>query len=158
MIGQIYKVLPGSGIKIVKSGSCQFDKLYKKLKGVFDEYDYDFLEKEHSTKEQPQGRESIIVWVAEREIDDYAKFNIKIRFFIENLNKVDGTYKGNFEIKIWADVTLDYHNKWQGNPITEFMFKMYNEYVIKSKIFSNYEARLLSDIEKLKEVINKNIK
>jgi hypothetical protein len=158
MIGQKYKVLPGSGIRTKRHGSCNFNSMYKEMKAVFDEYNYDFIEKEHTTKDLPNGREIVIVWNAEREVDDYAKFEIKVRFFIENLNKKNGNYEGNFEIKIWAHVILDYKNKWQGNPITEFLFKIHNEYIIKSKILNNYEPRLLSDIEKLKGVIKKYLK
>ena len=82
MIGQKYKVLPGTGIKTKRHGSCNFESLYKKLKSVFVEYGYDFLEKEHITKDLPQGRENKIIWVAEREVDDYARFDIKIIFFL----------------------------------------------------------------------------
>ncbi len=157
MIGKKYKVLPGSGIRIKRSGSCNFEKLYKELKGVFDDFGYDFLEKEHTTKDLASGRELIIVWVAEREVNDYIKYEMKVRFFVENMIKTEDKYKGLFEIKIWANLELDYNNKWQGNPITEFLFKVYNSYLIKEEIFT-HQKKLESDVEKLKNVIRKYIK
>lgn len=158
MIGQKYKVLPGSGIRIKKSGSCKFNKLYSEAKKMFDEYSYDFIEKEHTAKDLPQGRENVIRWEAERKVDDYAKFEIRVTFFIENLREVNNTYEGKFDIKIFANITFDYMNKWQGNVIKEFMFKFYNEYIMKDKILGSYEPKILSEIEVLKEIIRKYIK
>ncbi len=158
MIGQKDKVLPGSGIRIKIDGKCNFEKLYEDMKSFFDEHDYDFLEKEHTEKDLPQGRELIIVWTAEREVDDYAKYDIKVRFFIENFRKEGSVCSGNFEIKMWATITFDYKNNWQGNPITEFLFKIYNSYIIKEKILNNYEPKLESEIEELKSLIKEHIK
>lgn len=153
MIKKVYKVLPGAGIRIKKSGFFNFDKLYTEMKEWFDDHDYVFHEKEHTEKEGSLGREVMMKWIAVREIDDYAKFNIEIQFFIEKLIKIENKSKGELRITFFANVELDYKNNWQKNPFTKFLFFIYNNYIMKTKILTNYEPKIKKDIEELREIL-----
>ncbi|MDD5649558.1 MAG: hypothetical protein PHF86_03960 [Candidatus Nanoarchaeia archaeon] len=157
MIKKVYKVLPGSGIRIKKSGFFNFDKLYTEMKEWFDDHDYIFHEKEHTEKEGPLGKEVMMKWIATREIDDFAKFNLEIQFFIEKLIKIDKRSKGELRITFFANVELDYKNNWQKNPFTKFLFTIYNNYIIKGKILGNYEPKIKSDIEELRQILKENL-
>ena len=145
MIKTKYSVLPSTGIQIKKKGFFKFKELYKDMKSWFDDHGYDFHEKEHSEKEKSIGKEVKIVWEAEREIDEYTKFYIKIEFFIENLRKEDNKEIGNIKITFWSNIIFDYKKKWQSSAIGKFLMHLYNNYLIKAKIFSYYEPKLKAD-------------
>ena len=157
MIKKIYKVLPGSGIRIKKTGFFKFESLYKDMKEWFDEHEYFFHEKEHAEKDLPQGREVLMKWIAEREIDDYTKFKIEIHFFIERLMKINDKYKGELRITYFAHVELDYKNNWQKNPFTKFLFFIYNNYIIKAKILVNYEPKIKADVEAVRQILKEHL-
>jgi len=153
MIKQVYKVLPGAGIRIKKSGFFNFESLYKNMKEWFDDHEYIFHEKEHAEKDLPLGKEVLMKWIAEREIDDYTKFKIEIHFFIERLLKINDKYKGELKITFFAQIEFDYKNKWQKNPFSKFLFFIYNNYIIKSKILTNYEPKLKEDVESIRKIL-----
>lgn len=153
MIKKEYKVLPGTGIRIKKAGFFDFEKLYKDMRSWFSEHDYDFHEKDHTEKDLPLGREILMKWHAEREIDDYARFNIDANFFIEKLIKINDKDKGEIKIIFFAYVDLDYKNRWQTNSLYKFLFFIYNNYIIKSKILTNYEIKLKNDVDNLRDVV-----
>lgn len=153
MIKKVYKVLPGTGIRIKKSGVFNFDGLYKDMKDWFIDHEYLFNEKEHTEKDLPQGREILMKWIAERDIDDYAKFKIEINFMIEKFMKLNGKTKAELKIIYFAQIDLDYKNNWQKNSLYKFLFFMYNNYIIKSKILTNYEPKLKKDVDDLREIV-----
>jgi len=143
------KVTPGTGIRIRQTGTFDLNKLYKDLKAWFDSRKYFFQEKEHAHKSLEKGDSILIRWEAEREIDEYAKFIIKIKFYIENIKKQDGLDKGKIEIITSASVGLDYKNHWQSKPLGNFLFPIYNKYIIKNKIKDYYEKNLYSEVLEL---------
>jgi len=149
MIKKVYKVLPGTGIRIKKAGIFDFDGLYKDMKSWFIEHEYLFHEKEHTEKDLSHGREILMKWYAEREIDDYAKFRIDIFFFVEKFTRLDKKAKAELKITYFASVELDYKNNWQKNPLYKFLFFIYNNYIIKGRILTNYEPKLKNDLREI---------
>ena len=157
MIEKVVKVLPGSGTRLLFPNVVfNFDKLYKTMKSWFDDHDYDFHEKEHTEKDKPLGREILIKWVAEREVDDYAKFIIEVKFFIENFTEIEGANKCDLELKFWARVELDYKNAWQTNRLYKFLFWFRNNFLIRKKIENDYCGKLKEEVNELQEIA-KNI-
>lgn len=153
MIKKVYKVLPGTGIRIKKSGVFNFDGLYKDMKDWFIDHEYLFNEKEHTEKDLPQGREILMRWTAERDIDDYARFKIEISFMIEKFMKLNGKARAELKITYFANIDFDYKNNWQRNSLYKFLFFMYNNYIIKGKILTNYEPKLKKDVDDLREIV-----
>ncbi len=149
MIGKEDKVLPGSGIRINFNGKFNLDSLYKELKGWFDKNKYDFTEKEQTVKDKDSGKEIVVKWEAERKVDDYAKFDIRIDFFLENLNKVKEGVEGKVKITFFAKIILDYKNKFGYSKLSKLMFDIYNNLIIKGKIENVYEDKLDREVKEL---------
>ncbi len=149
MISRTYKVLPGVGIQIRHKGLFNLNKLYSDMKKWFKDNGYYFSEKEQGIKDREKGREIKQKWEASREIDDYARFIIKVNFFFEDLNKVDHMDKGYVKITFFADVLLDYKEKWQTNGLYKFLFFVYNNYIIYHKIKEVYDVKLKQEVDGL---------
>jgi len=150
MIDKVDAITPGAGIRLRKKGVVDFNGMYKDMRAWFGGV---FFEKEQSVKDKDLGREITIKWEAKREIDAYAQFNIKVNFFIQNVEERREQNKkmqdGNFEIKFWAEVVLDYADKWERKPFGQFLFRLYNNMVIKSKIQNVYEDKLDKELQSL---------
>ncbi|MBL7147780.1 MAG: hypothetical protein ISS82_03065 [Nanoarchaeota archaeon] len=146
MIGQKEGITPAKGLLIRYKGEFNLDEMYKKCKDWFKSKKYIFTEKEHTQKDKPQGTELNIKFVAEREIDDYVRFDIETYFFILEISKKGNVANANVKINIEGWVVLDYKNKWQGNPFSKFLFFIYNNYILKKKIIEVYENKLYLEI------------
>jgi len=142
MISEKYKVFPSAGIQIRRTGTIDFNSLYKKMRSWLEDNNYTFVEKEHTVKDKPKGKEIVLKWEATRDIDSYARFVITTNFFFENLAKEGNAMKGFAKITFWADVMLDYRKQWQKNRISKFLFFLYNNYIIKRKIIGVYDTKL----------------
>lgn len=135
-------------------GDFDLDRLYKECKKWFKSKNYIFTEKEHTDKTRPQGDELNIKFMARREIDDYAEFNIETYFFILEVNKKDNKISNaHVKINIEAFVKLDYKGLWQKSPFKKFLFFIYNNYIIKKKILNEYEGKLENELTEYSNLI-----
>ncbi len=155
MIDKEDYVTPPTGIRITQKGVFDADKLWRKLRSYFNSKNYFFQEKGQTEKIKPVGRGIELEWIAEREVTDYIKFNIKIKFRLEKLNKVKTQrkeiYKGDFEMKTFAYLTLDYKKKWQAKPLSNLFFHIYNNYIIKGKIIE-LEDKLYEEVTEIQNI------
>lgn len=116
-----------------------------------------FMKKSIQKKTCLKASEVLMKWIAEREIDDYTKFKIEIHFFIERMMKINDKYRGELRITYFAQVELDYKNNWQKSPFTKFLFFIYNNYIMKTKILVNYEPKLKRDVESVREILKEHL-
>lgn len=144
-------VVPAPGLIIKKVGDFDLDALYSDLHLFFEENSYIFHEKENTTKVKDKGNELEIRWTGERNVDTYARFIIDVYFYIERLKKVGKVYNGDLTIYLNASVELDYKNEWPLKPFGNFLFKVYNGYVIKQKIIDKYYGPLYGEITALQD-------
>lgn len=155
MIGETVKVTPGQGLQIRKSGVFDLDKLYQEMTNWFGDNKYDFNEDVHSDKHKDRGKEIIIVWSGEKKVTDYIKYNIEVNFLLKNINKVskasNNLEKGSIKITLIAKLILDYHKKWNKSFFSNFLFKIYNNYIIKKEI-GKYKNKLYKEILSLQDV------
>jgi len=155
MIGETIKVTPGPGLQIRKRGVFDLDKLYQEMTNWFGKNKYDFNEDIHSDKKGDKGKEIIIVLSGEKKVTDYIKCNIKVNFFLKNINKVskasDNLEKGSVKITLIAKLVLDYNKKWNKSSFSSFLFKIYNNYIIKKEI-GKYKNKLYKEILNLQDV------
>ena len=141
------KVTPGAGLRVKKTGVFNLDKIYKDLHSWLDMHHYTIHEKEHTDKESDKGHTIITKWLAEREIDDLAKFESNIAFLGAKIHKTDnGLFKGSIHIIISASVILDYKKKWTANAFSNFLFDIYTKYITKDKINDYYGANLVNEL------------
>ena len=158
MIDKEDYVTSKAGIVIKYNGSFDLDKLYKDIKAWFDNNSYDFDEKEYKEKRQAHGDEILIEFICERKIDDYIRFNLRIKFLMLNVKKLSkGHYIGNFRANIAAFIEFDYNNEWQYNPIKKILFFIYNNFIIKNKIESVYEDKLYNDVLSFEKLIKEHL-
>jgi len=146
-------ITPSSGIRLRKEGTLNLNQLYKDMKAWFAEKDYIFFEKEAGKKEKETGFKVLIKWEVERNIDEYAQFKIKVEIFGQDLQEIKKEdiklHSGNFEIRFWADVNLDYTNTWERKPFGKFLFGRHTNVMMKSKIQSVYETKLDDELQDL---------
>lgn len=142
---------PTPGLILKKSGEFDLDALYLDMHMFFDENSYVFQELENTNKTKDKGSEIEIRWRAERLVDTYAKFIITVYFYVERVKKIGKIYSGDLTITLSASVELDYKNEWPLKPMGNFLFKIYNKYIIKPKIIKNYYGPLFGEITALQE-------
>src|SRR3989344_8877287 len=85
---QIDIIVPN--IKIKERSVFSLDELYKMLVRWFELHRYDFQEQEYRDENLGEkGKHLEIKWYAEKKIDDYFKFVIKINLFILGLESIE---------------------------------------------------------------------
>lgn len=158
MISKKVKVNLGRGYRLKKaSGVLNFNRLYEEMREWVDKYRYDFTEKKFDSKDRDKGKEIEVVWIGEREITDYIKYNFQIVFFLTKIWPASkDLVKGNIVVTLSADVELDYKEKWRHNTFSNFLFKIYNNYIVKDEI-KKHSKKLYNEMmdfhDRAKEVL-----
>ena len=146
MIGKTEKVHVASGFKLIYDGVFDLDRLYSEIRSWFDEYLYGFEETKHSDKVKAKGREIEYVFKGSKEINDYVKYGIKATFFLEEVNPVSGNLvKAKAVVNFEGTVETDYRDRWQKTKFMEFLFRFYNNYLVKDEI-QRQKGRLYKEI------------
>jgi hypothetical protein len=155
MIGKVIKITPGPGIQIRKKGVLDLRKLYGEISAWFEDNEYDFNEDVHSDKHKDKGREIITIWSGERNVTNYIKYKIKVNFSLNEINKVsnvsDKLDKGFIKLTFNAQLVLDYKSKWGKSFFSNFLFKTYNNYIIKKEIVK-HKSKLYKEVLDLQDV------
>ncbi len=138
-----------------------FDGLYQMMQNFFTSRDFDLFEKKY--KDKGVGDEIEGKWVAEREIDEYMKWEIKVEFkmwdvqFTEVKNPAGETVKGydsRLRIIIDAFIVMDYNNMFSGSGFKEWMGKTY--FRMKERdIDFEYTEPLINLVQKFQQRIKK---
>lgn len=146
--------------RIVKKGVFDLNKTVKEMKEFLKDSKYTIGEKQNVSKVLDRGVESTTDFIAERDIDDFYAYKINIDFLVTNLNKTTSNEKrmdrGEIEIRMKGILILDHKNKfhgWLGN----FMFKLYERYVIKDVINSVHCAKLYVDFMAVFDLLKHNL-
>ena len=154
-VGKEMKIHPSKGIVIRYKGIIDIDSLYKDVKSWFKKNDYDYFEKENTEKNKPQGNTLIIKMRADRKVDDYVRFDIGVDFDeILRVKKVNKGYSGDARIIIRAEMIFDYYNNWKTIP---FLFYIYNNLIIKKKIYTFYFPKIYNEMMDLNSLIKKDL-
>jgi len=118
--------------------------------------------------EQKEGDSKFIDihWEAEKKVDDFTKFTLKIRFFLTSWKPKQKIQKngvmiitdiGDPEISISAVLTRDYDGKWDRNPFLKMFLNFYNRYIYK-KTYKNWQDKIVEEasdfINELKSYFN----
>ena len=146
---------------VIKDGVFSLKQIHKEIKELIEELGYGFVEKQQTNKPKKYGAERKIDFLAEKQIDDFAKFEITVNFFIEYLKilKKGDLILDNGEgiITVKSKLTLDFGNKWSKNEFSRFLFKLYIGFLKKSEIENKYVAPLSEDVKviysKIKELM-----
>jgi len=135
-------------------GYFNFRDLYNFCYDWIKEQGYEVSEKNYTEKLSANGKEIIIKWEIEKEVTDYFKNLIEVKWHIlgmtdveiERDGKKEKTNKGELKIKFSADLERDYEKRWEDNPIWKFLRGVYDKYIIRTTI-DEYEDRLREKAE-----------
>lgn len=153
MFGRKVNVHTTGAHQIRYSGVFDLDRLYSALCGWINDNDYDFYESKHSDKDKPRGKELQYVIEGEREVTDYFKYYVKMSLFIQELNPVsENLVKGVVKLDFSAYVELDWKGKWGHTAFTNFLFKIYNNHVIKARI-ERHRSILFADLSEFQDAV-----
>ena len=141
--------------KIKYDGIFSFPDVYKFCYDwLKDETGLDISEDKYTEKLKGDSKELDIEWTGEREVTDYFKFEIGIKFKILNLKNVEikqdnikiKTNKGSVEIKTKGTLVRDYKGKFERNFFQKFLRSIYEKWVITSRI-REFEEKLIGDCD-----------
>ena len=148
------KIHPGNGITLSFEGKFDLDSLYDEIKKWFEDYMYDYYEKENTEKNFPDGNFIILKMKGEREVDDFVKFLIESEIIIFRLNKMEKGHGGELKIKLMGFYVLDYKNNWKN---LSFLFYIYKKIILKKKIDDFYEPKVYEELADLASKIKQNL-
>lgn len=157
MIKRELKMTPGTGFILLKKGEYSFNQLYKKGKEWIDERKYDLAEKEFSRKMKVVIDETKVNWIAERNIDDHAKFVINTWIISKDQNKNLSACKGEVKVTISGKIVFDYNEKWTGSRFLSIMLPIYNTFIIKKKM-AQYKSKIWNELMEYVGVMKKELK
>lgn len=93
-----------------------------------------------------------IEWTGSKKLTDYFKFEIKVKFRILGLTKVEitqngtkvETNKGSVEIKVEGIIVKDYEGKFETTAFLKFLRSIYEKWIITSRI-NEFEIKIIED-------------
>tara|TARA_Y100000310_G_scaffold345693_1_gene468352 strand:+ start:5420 stop:5920 length:501 start_codon:yes stop_codon:yes gene_type:complete len=149
------------GVEKVKwNGVFDFKELYQFVYRWLDEEGYDIAEEKYQESVKGDAKDIEIEWVAEKELSDYFKIELKLSWIVLGLKSVEvekdgkrfGSNKGGLEIKIVGALIRDYQNKWDSSSFARFLRGVYDKYIIEGTL-KGYEDKVAGDIDDMAEQI-----
>lgn len=161
-------MFPGKETKIkifsnraIQDGPFDINLIYQNLKEWFLSHKYDYSELENTTNFKPKGAEVKLKMRGEREVTDYYKFTINIAFLIIGTEKVKIKDKvldlGKMEARMDVTLELDYRKKFEKNRLGKFIRFLYNNYIIKRQIETEYAGKAYEEGMSLFELLKETI-
>jgi hypothetical protein len=143
--------------KVKNKGVFDFKESYRVLYDWFMEQGYVLNEKSYKETVGPGGEKEIeIEWLALRQISDYFRFRMEVKWHIIGMKdaevEIDGVKRkmnsGLFEVGFESILEKDYEHRWEKNPFLKFLRTLYDRYLIQSRI-EGYEGKLLTEMDDL---------
>ena len=139
--------------KIKYTGILPFKDFYNFCYSwLTEETELELAEEKYKEKITGDAKDIEIEWVGVREVTDYFKFEIKIKFQIFGLIEVEvqegnakiKTNKGIVKMNIKGMLVRDYEGKFEKTAGRKFLRSIYEKWVIPSRI-KEYEDKLVED-------------
>lgn len=128
-------------ITLSYEGDLDLRELYRLVKSWLKDRGFFLIEKEHEgTLEKFKSK-----WDAERKVDDYARYVIKVTIEANKLKQISiqnkNLYNGEFSVAFESYIEKDYEDRLERKPLLKFFRGVYGKYVEKSRE-ENYEREL----------------
>jgi len=138
--------------KIKKKGYFNYRDLYAYAYSWLKDRGYSVKENEYTEKIDGASKEIQLDWKAGKDVTDFFKNSIAVRWHIlqmtdaeiERDGKKEKTNKGELKLDINAGLILDKDDKWEDRPSMKFLRGIYEKYVIRTTV-EDYEDRLKDD-------------
>ncbi|HED06383.1 MAG TPA: hypothetical protein ENI61_06840 [Ignavibacteria bacterium] len=139
--------------KIKYGGIFSFPDFYNfSYKWLTEETGLMIFEKKYDEKLEGDSKKIQIEWAGGKKLTDYFKFEIKVKFKITGLKKVEitqngkkiETNKGSVEVKVDGIIVKDYQGKFETTAFLKFLRGIYEKWVITSRI-NEFENKIIGD-------------
>tara|TARA_Y100000296_G_C5164136_1_gene253582 strand:+ start:1105 stop:1608 length:504 start_codon:yes stop_codon:yes gene_type:complete len=139
--------------KIKYNGIFSFKDFYNFChKWLTEETGLTIFENKYEEKLEGDSKQIQIEWSGSKKLTDYFKFEIKVKFRITGLTKVEitqngtktQTNKGGVEIKADGIIVRDYEGKFETNAFKKFLRSIYEKWIITSRI-EEFQGKIISD-------------
>ncbi len=119
-----------------------------------------FSERKYEEKIQGNSKEIKVSWETTKELTDYFRMDIKVKFHITGMTNVevnkDGQKikmnKGEIKITVKGVLSRDYKGKFETNATMKFLRALYEKYIIASRV-DYFETYL---VQKADEFLNQS--
>ena len=156
-----------SWIKLTYNGVYNFDILYRDIINTFKKNGYFFNEKGHTEMVKPAGKDHIILFEASREVDNYARYLIKIEIWGMGMKDVSikeewgrkiKTVKGEIQIRIKGSMDIDFKGRFDKyGKLGKVMRNFYNKYIISKRIWGKYTVEVYTETNELISNLKKDL-
>lgn len=129
--------------KLKYGGIFDFSNFYKFCyEWLADEEGMTVVEEKYVEKLSGDSKDIDIEWVASKKITDYFKFEIKVKFRILRLTKIEivqggakvKTNDGSVELSLSGTLIKDYEGKFESTAFKKFLRGIYEKWVIPSGV------------------------
>lgn len=142
-------------------GIFDLDRLTDIMVKWFRDRHYKFYETLY--KDKPPRRE--IEWAAERKVDGYFMYQIKITTVMWDVENVDVIKRGEkrkmtsarMRLTMHAKIVTDYSKKWETSALLKFWERVYNKHIIRRDIEFKHIDKLYYIMYSLHELIKQTL-
>ncbi len=132
-------------------------QLFRVIEKWLKENHYDQVEKEAFEKATDAKRFVKYSLEPFKKINDYAKFIIKLKITLSDVEDVIVEYednkipmsKGKVKVSLTGVLETDYENKWEAKPVYFFLITVFNKFIFKTEM-AYVKSRLKDEINSLK--------
>jgi len=131
-------------------GILSFKDFYKFCyEWITEEMDIDLSETKYEEKLKGDEKEIIVEWEGEKELTDYFRFDIKVKFEIKGLKTIEivqsgkkiKTNEGSVKINTKGILVRDYKGKFEMSAFNKFLRSIYEKWVITARI-DEYKGKI----------------
>jgi hypothetical protein len=130
--------------KVKYNGIFPFSDFYKFCYDwLLDEAGMPMAEEKYAEKISGESKDIDFEWKGSKKVDDYFKYELKVKFKIIGLTKVEikdaegktlKSNKGSIEIGIKGTLVRDYEGKFDTSPMYKFMRRVYDKWILVSRV------------------------
>ena len=135
----------------VKYGEIfNFTEYYKFCHDWIEEEGYWVVENKYVEKLKGDAKEIDVEWTCKKKITDYFLFELKVKFKVINMKKIEINYggskintnKGTVETSVDGTLIRDYESKFETSAFSKFLRGIYEKWVIPSRV-EQFEDKLV---------------
>ena len=139
--------------KIKYNGILNFADFYKFCyEWLRDETGLILSEDKYAEKIVGDSKNIDIEWTGTRDLTDYFRFEVKVKFRVIELTNVEitqgnkkiKTNKGNIELEIKGNLVRDYKSKFEKNAFQKFLRGIYEKSVIHARV-EQFQEKIMTD-------------
>ena len=135
--------------QITHNAYIDFLEIVRNLPEFFNERKYYFFEQKRGEKDTGVGFEIESVWIAEREVSPYVKFDIQLQIFLRDVRKVileDGTdtFWARSVVRINSNMHKNYRKTFKTDWWNETLRQFYERYLVRPRMDA-FEGKAVED-------------